>query len=53
MTCAFIAILFIADGYLLGLAVASRLAEVSSFKILVIEAGPDARYDPVINDPGQ
>ena len=36
-----------------GLALASRLAEVSSNKILVIEAGPDARNDPVINDPGQ
>ncbi|KAG5732477.1 Glucose oxidase, partial [Termitomyces sp. T112] len=36
-----------------GLAVASRLAEDPEISILVIEAGPNAQNDTLINDPGQ
>ncbi|KAG6812407.1 hypothetical protein H0H92_002983 [Tricholoma furcatifolium] len=36
-----------------GLTVASRLAEDLSTTILVIEAGPNAQNDTLVNDPGQ
>lgn len=32
---------------------ASRLAEEPSFRIVVIEAGPDAQNDSVVNDPAK
>lgn len=32
---------------------ASRLAEEPSFSIAVIEAGPDAQNDSVVNDPAK
>jgi choline dehydrogenase len=35
----------------IGLTVANRLAEVSHFNILVIEAGPDGQNSTDINDP--
>lgn len=38
---------------LTGLATASRLAEDPRFEILVIEAGPDAQNNSIINDPEQ
>lgn len=37
----------------LGLTVASRLAEEPSFSIAVIEAGPDAQNDSLVNDPAK
>ncbi|KAG6907077.1 hypothetical protein DXG01_010649 [Tephrocybe rancida] len=36
-----------------GLTVASRLAEDPATSILVIEAGPNAQNDTLVNDPGQ
>ncbi|KAF8077627.1 alcohol oxidase [Lyophyllum atratum] len=36
-----------------GLTVASRLAEDSGISVLVIEAGPDAQNETIVNDPGQ
>ena len=37
----------------IGLTVAGRLAENPKFSILVIEAGPNAEDDPIVNQPGQ
>lgn len=39
--------------FITGLTVASRLAEEPSFSIAVIEAGPDAQNDSVVNDPAK
>ncbi|KAG5644240.1 hypothetical protein DXG03_008835 [Asterophora parasitica] len=36
-----------------GITVASRLSEDSGISVLVIEAGPNAQNDPIVNDPGQ
>ncbi|KAG6849533.1 hypothetical protein H0H93_007689 [Arthromyces matolae] len=36
-----------------GLTVASRLAENPKISVLVIEAGPNAQNDTLVNDPGQ
>ncbi|KZS98576.1 alcohol oxidase [Sistotremastrum niveocremeum HHB9708] len=43
----------IVGGGTAGLTVASRLSEVSKNKILVIEAGPNERGNPTIDDPAQ
>ncbi|GLB34617.1 putative alcohol oxidase [Lyophyllum shimeji] len=43
----------IVGGGTAGLTVASRLAENPAISVLVIEAGPDAQNDTLVNDPGQ
>lgn len=35
-----------------GLTIASRLSEISSFSVLVLEAGKDHSSDPKISTPG-